>query len=261
MRALVIYLHGIEGHTSWFTNTAEYLVSCGIGTRAMDRRGSGLSKEPRGDMPSHQRLLHDVEEVIEDTFKNHKNTPIFLMANCWGAKLAAILCKRNSAVAKKITGLVLSSPAVAVKIDLPLRKKLEVLIRYLSGNRAPIDIPLKSEHFTDNPEFLPLIEADALRLRQATARFLIGGVVLTRMSANASKQIDMPMMIVQSGIDDIVDIDGVKKWIEVSPSQDKTLKIFSGAYHSLDFHREPSEYRTVLSEWLLARCKSHKERP
>ncbi len=262
MRAVLIYLHGIEGHTLWFSGTAEYLASCGILTRAVDRRGSGLSKERRGDMPNFQRLISDVEDIVEDSVKKGENTPIFLMANCWGAKLAALVCGKDSAIASKVSGLVLSSPAVAVKIDLPLIKKIEILLRFVLCNLNPIDIPLVPENFTDNPQFLSLIQTDELRLQEATARFLVGSFILTQMSARCSPQIEMPLLIVQSGIDDIVDIDGVKKWFELSPSPDKTMKIFSGARHSLDFHREPSEYRSVLSQWLLARaCRPGEAHP
>lgn len=254
--AVVIYLHGIEGHSAWFASTARYLASQGVVTRALERRGSGVSNEPRGDMPGPDRLLKDVEELIEDTVKKEKNIPIFLMANCWGAKLAALVCRAGSPTAAKLSGLVMSSPAVAVKIDLPLLKKLEIIVRYVSGSLHPIKLPLIPEHFTDNPEFLSYIQSDELRLREATARFLIGGFILTLKSAKASPEIEMPMLIVQSGVDDIVDIAGVQKWFERSPSTDKTFKLFDGARHSLDFHREPAEYRTVLLQWLSTRART-----
>lgn len=256
MKAVVIYLHGIEGHAAWFEQTACYLASIGITTRAVDRRGSGLSRERRGDASNFRRLVMDVEEVIADTVKKQENVPVFLMANCWGAKLAALVCCKSSEVARHLSGVVLSSPAVSVKVDMSIGKKIEIVLRRLFGDLAPVKLPLVPENFTDNEKYLAMIRNDELRLTHATSRFLIEGFVLTLLSGKASPSIEMPLLIVQSGIDDIVDIEGVRKWFTTCASRDKTFKIFPGVFHSLDFHREPAEYRAVLSQWLLARCSA-----
>lgn len=253
-RAVLIYLHGIEGHSLWFNDTAKFLAQQGFTTRAVDRRGSGMSKEQRGDSPNHVRLIKDVEEIILDTVKKEEKLPIFLMANCWGAKLAALVCKKQSPVSRYISGLILSSPAVAVKVDLPLMKKIEIGVRRLFGNLQPVPLPLVPENFTDNPRYLSHIRADELRLTEATSRFLVDGFILTLLSAKASPSIEMPLLIVQSGIDDIVNIDGVNVWFAKCAAPDKTMKLFRGVFHSLDFHTEPSEYRSVLCDWLKKRC-------
>ena len=253
-KAALVYLHGIEGHSSWFADTAQYLASGGVTTRAVDRRGSGLSKERRGDAASFTRLLQDVEEVIDDAIAKEGDVPVFLMANCWGAKLAALVSRKQSRVASKLAGLVLSSPAVAVKVDLPFKAKLEIALRCCLGSLKPLPIPLLPENFTDNPQFLSMIAEDKLRLTEATSRFFVAGFLLTLMSGKASPQIEMPILIVQSGIDDIVDIEGVERWFSLAASPDKTMELFSGARHSLDFHKEPAHYRATLLQWLLSRA-------
>lgn len=253
-KAVLIYLHGIEGHAAWFSETASYLAGVGVTTRAVDRRGSGLSREPRGDAANFRRLVVDVEEVIADTVKKQEDVPIFLMANCWGAKLAALVCRKASPVARYLSGVVLSSPAVSVKVDMPIAKKVEIAIRKIFGDLTPVNLPLVPENFTDNQTYLNMIRQDELRLTQATSRFLVEGFILTVLSGKASPDIEMPLLVVQSGIDDIVNIDGVQKWFSVCASPDKTMRIFQGVFHSLDFHSEPSEYRSVLSQWLLDRC-------
>lgn len=253
-KAVLIYLHGIEGHAAWFSETASHLATVGVTTRAVDRRGSGLSNEPRGDASSFRRLIADVEEVIVDTVKKQENVPVFLMANCWGAKLAALVCRKSSPVARYLSGVVFSSPAVSVKVDMPISKKIEIAIRRIVGDLTPVKLPLVPENFTDNEKYLTAIRQDELRLTEATSRFLVEGFILTVLSGKASPDIEMPLLVVQSGIDDIVNIDGVQKWFSACASSDKAIKIFPGVFHSLDFHVEPSEYRSVLSQWLLDRC-------
>lgn len=248
---VVVYMHGIEGHSLWFAHTAKELAEAGISVWALDRRGAGKSPARRGHTDSWQLLLEDGRQLISQVVERTGGQPIFLMANCWGAKVAALLAKRQDPCARLLRGLVLSSPAVAVKVDVSFREKLAIAWNFLTGNLTPLPIPLEPEHFTDNPEYLRFIEQDDLRLTHATGRFFVEGVILTILSGKAASSIDLPVLVVQAGTDRIVDEHGLDKWFAELASSDKTFKTFAGVHHSLDFDRDPAEYRRLLSQWLL----------
>lgn len=258
-RAVLVYLHGIEGHSLWIGETASYLQQQGISVHAMDRRGSGMSKEARGDLTDYKLLVDDAETVVQSLHAKSRKAPLFLMANCWGAKVAALLCSQNRTISSTISGLILSSPAISVKVDLPFSKKLQIALRFLSGNLTPIEIPLNPEDFTDNPHYLEFIRRDELRLLQATSRFFLNSQILTWLSSRAANQIAMPTLIVQAGTDSIVEHEGVKRWFKQLAATDKELRIFDGIYHSLDFHHDPLEYRGVLLDWLNRQISSNGE--
>lgn len=141
-RALVLYLHGIEGHSLWFSNTASFLQANDISILGLDRRGAGLSKEARGDMQSWQQLISDSSEILRYAHEKAGQLPLFLMANCWGAKLAALLAQEDSSDAPFLSGLIMSSPAINVKVDLTLSEKLLVVWRLITGSKKPLPIPL-----------------------------------------------------------------------------------------------------------------------
>lgn len=249
-RAVLVYLHGIEGHSLWIGETAAFLQQQGISVHAMDRRGSGMSKESRGDLTDYKLLMDDCETVLQSLHAKSRKAPLFLMANCWGAKVAALLCSRNHKISSMLSGLILSSPAITVKVDLPLSKKVLIALRFFTRNLTPIEIPLNPEDFTDNPHYLDFIRRDELRLMEATSRFFVNSQILTFLSSRSASQIDIPTLIVQAGTDSIVEHEGVKKWFNRLSSADKELRIFEGIYHSLDFHDAPTEYRNVLLNWL-----------
>lgn len=253
-KAVVLYLHGIEGHSLWFASSAKVLRSNDITVLALDRRGSGLSKEARGDVRNYKMLLDDTKAALDFASEKACGQPLFFMANCWGAKLAAILCEEQQ-LANSLSGLILSSPAIEAKVDLPLKDKLTVAWRLLSGNSAPLAIPLEIEDFTDNPEYLEFIKNDTLRLTQATARFYLNTLILTLLSKQSAEKISLPTLLVQSGIDNIVDQAGVQRWFERLKSSDKTFRVFPEAYHSLDFDRQPEAYLDLLLNWINAHCK------
>ena len=61
---VVLYLHGIEGHSQWFENTASVLNQKGITVYAPDRRGAGLNPSDHGDLSSYKSYLGDLEMII-----------------------------------------------------------------------------------------------------------------------------------------------------------------------------------------------------
>lgn len=251
-RAFVLYLHGIEGHSLWFQDTANFLREQGITTLALDRRGSGMSNEPRGDLKNWKELLDDTSLALSYAQKKAAGVPLFLMANCWGAKIAALLAENNSAESKLIDGLILSSPAIEVKVDLPLSQKLLIAWRLLVCSNAALSIPLEVKDFTDNPPYLSFISEDKLRLTQASPRFFLNTLILTMMSKKSAEKISLPTLLVQSGIDSIVDQTGVTNWFSKIKTSDKKMQIFPDAFHSLDFHSKPEPYRELLATWILS---------
>lgn len=251
--AVVFYLHGIEGHGLWFEKTALALNKKGISVYALDRRGAGSSKQLRGHAPSWKRLVADADELLAETRKRNPNLPCFLVANCWGAKvaLAAAALSNNSSLA----GLVLTSPAVCVQVDVPPLTKLMIGLSLLFGGKHSFDVPLTPEHFTDVPEYLEYIRNDSLRLTKATAAFFVESVKLTHACKSASRGLKLPILILQSGRDGIVNVEEIKKWFEGLSSTDKSLMMFPEMAHSLDFDYRAKEYQDALASWILDKSR------
>jgi acylglycerol lipase len=246
-----IYLHGIEGHGRWFEETAIKLAAQGISTYAPDRRGAGASRERRGHIEDYRRLVLDVEELIQLIRQRHPASAMFIIANCWGGKVGLVAAQN----CPELKGIVLTSPAVSVQVDVSLVTKLLIGLNYcFSGGNAYFDIPLTARHFTDNPPYLEYIARDPQRLTQATAAFFVQSLKLTRACKTAATQLRLPVLILQSGRDQIVNLKSIGSWFDSLVSADKTLKIFTSAAHSLDFELHAEEYQSLLGEWILARA-------
>ena len=251
---VVIYLHGIEGHSRWFEPTALFLNKQGITVAAIDRRGAGASKETRGDIAAYKRLVDDADELLCQIAQHYPGCPLFLAANCWGAKVGIVVAGRRD-IGKRLQGMVLTSPAVATQVVVSLGTKLRIGLDYLLGGGLHyFAIPLTVQHFTDNPAYLEFIENDQLRLTEATARFFVESLKLTRACRQAAPLLRLPVLVMQSGRDAIVQMNGLQQWFKSVGSSDKTLKIFTSAAHSLDFEADPTDYQGLLAQWIVARC-------
>ena len=249
-----LYLHGIEGHSRWIEETALALNSRGISLYALDRRGAGASKEFKGHIRDYKRMVQDVRELVAILRTRHPGRGLVLLGNCWGAKIALTVAAELEE-SGAVQALVLTSPAVSVKVDVKPIDKLLVGINYLFGTKKYFDIPLVPEHFTDNPVYLKYIEDDQLRLQHVTASFFVQSLMLTRSCKKASRKLTLPILVLQAGQDKIVRVEHVQQWFETVPSRDKTLKIFDCAAHSLDFDQDPSEYQNELGSWITNRVK------
>ncbi len=91
-RARVVCIHGIQSHGGWYEYSCRRLAEAGFEVFFLDRRGSGLNAQARGDAPNFRRLIEDVAEFLE---ARKKDSPLktFLVAISWGGKIAAGLEK------------------------------------------------------------------------------------------------------------------------------------------------------------------------
>ncbi len=259
---VVVYLHGIEGHSQWFENTAAQLNLRGITIYAPDRRGSGMNPRDRGHLLDYKVFLGDVDALLRKLSSHFAGHPIVLMANCWSAKAAAILCREDfkpvgGSAPVPLSGLVLTAPAIFTKVDFDRATKFKIGFAWIQGSYRLMQnwpIPLTPQMFTKNPPYLEFIEKDPLRLKEATTSFFVQSFFMGRQAERSAKFINLPVLLLQSGSDEIVDNPKVEQWYEQLKTTQKTMRIFPDADHSLDFDQTWfKEYTHLLSEWLLAR--------
>lgn len=259
---VVLYLHGVEGHSQWFENTASFLNQKGVTVYAPDRRGSGLNKRDRGHLSDYKVLLADIEGILRKIQVDHAGHAIILVGSCWGAKAACTIASekyepQEGGFTSALSGLVLICPALYTKVDFDLKAKLTIGYNRLMGDRRALkkwSIPVVPTMFTDNPAYLDYIEKDPLRLTEATASFFFETMRLSKLAEAAAPNIQVPLLVLQSGADQIVDVKKVEEWYDKAKSTDKTMRIFPDAYHNLDFDATWfRDYSHLLSQWILAR--------
>ena len=177
---VVIYLHGIEGHSQWFENTASILNEQGITIYAPDRRGSGMNGNLRGHLENYNILFSDLESQIRHIKRQHRGQRLILIANCWSAKLAAVFAQSNyestdRTLVPPLAGLVFNAPAIYTRVDFSLLTKLQIAVAYLLGGSSRLKywpVPLTTSMLTRNTDFLNYLDNDSLRLTKATTSFL-----------------------------------------------------------------------------------------
>jgi alpha-beta hydrolase superfamily lysophospholipase len=249
--AVVVFLHGVASHAAWFNETAVVLSAHGVAVYGPDRRGSGLSGGRRGHLARFERAISDLDEILEMVRLLHPETPVFLAASSWAAKLGVVYATDRSA---GLAGLMLLGPGLLPTVDLSLPRRVAVAVGHVVAPTARIAIPLTPEQYTATPRYRDLIGNDRLRLLAATTRFFWETLRLDRRRERASASLDLPLLVLQGEDDAMMNVPKTYAWFSQLPDIDKTYKAYPGAGHTLDFDLVVNQYRADMLDWLSARA-------
>lgn len=247
---VLVLVHGIESNSIWFRDFISHLNRQGFAIYGIDRRGSGLNEFGRGDIEDYKTFFNDIEDAIRFIGIQHPRNKIYLMGICWGGLLAV-----NYAISSniKVDGLILLSPALYRKVDFSLFKKAIARICLCLKPRMHFTIPIKDGMFTTNAKYLSLIKNDKMRLRTLSARFFNQIIKMENEMSPLNHQIEIPVLVLLAGHDDIVDNKKVEQWFGRLISKDKELRIFSDFHHVMPFEEDSRPLADFISHWAKSR--------
>jgi alpha-beta hydrolase superfamily lysophospholipase len=244
LRGRVVCIHGIQSHGGWYTASCAYLAEQGWDVSFLDRRGSGLNQEARGDTPHSRRLLLDIAEFLA-----HKGgPPPVLLAISWGGKLALALERFRPGLTR---GLVLLAPGLCPLVRPSLGQRLLIAWSRLAAPGRLFPIPLDDpELFTATPRWQAFIRDDPLSLRRATARLLVASVFLDRAARRAASGVRVPTLLLLAGRDRIIDNERTRTYFARLGSADREVIEYPQAHHTLEFEPDPTPVFADLARWL-----------
>jgi alpha-beta hydrolase superfamily lysophospholipase len=253
-----VCLHGIQSHAGWYEHSCTALSEAGYEVSFLDRRGSGVNAEARGDASSFRRLVDDVAEFLADLRSRRPITssvPIFLLGISWGGKLAGALEIMHPGL---IDGLALLCPGFQPRVRPSLRERVRIAIARLVSPSRLFPIPLSdAELFTATEKWQDFIRKDPLGLRQATARLLIESVRLDLYLRRRPEQIKIPVLLMLAEHDRIIDNGRTRRFVNQFASPDKEIFEYAGAAHTLEFEPDPNQFIADLRRWLDRHSRKH----
>jgi alpha-beta hydrolase superfamily lysophospholipase len=250
IKDVIVYLHGIESNSGWFSPLASRLNEKGFTLYGLDRRGSGLNKEDRGDIGDYNVFLHDIDDALNFIRVQNIGKKIYLMGICWGALLAVNYIAKKKSV---IDGLILLSPAIYRKVNFNFCIKTIAKVCHIVNPMICFKIPIKDRMFTSNRRYLDFIKDDKMRLRSLTSRFFSEILKMEDDLSPVNHRISTPILVLLAGHDEIVDNDKVKKWFERLESSDKTIKVFGNFHHVMPFEENSDLLIDFMTDWVRER--------
>jgi alpha-beta hydrolase superfamily lysophospholipase len=249
-RGILVFLHGIQSHGGWYEYSCTKFSDQGYGVYFLDRRGSGMNAQERGDAPGFRRLVDDIAEFLTALPRTaaRGRLPVFLAGISWGGKLAAALERRHPGL---IEGLILMCPGYYPKVRPTIWQRLGIFFSRLFRPRKLFPIPLNDpELFTASPNWQQFLRDDPMRLHLATARLLIESLRLDGYLSFAPKYVHVPTLLLLAGEDRIIRNEPTRDFVGKFATQDKTMIEYPGAHHTLEFEPNPDLFIADMLAWL-----------
>ncbi len=247
--ARIVAIHGIQSHGGWYERSCQFLSDSGFPVYFLDRRGSGLNEEARGDTPGFRRLLSDIAEFIESLKEENQAKKTFLLAISWGGKIATAFQRRYPGLCD---GLALLCPGFYPSVGPSLGGRLRILFSRLIRPRRLFPVPLSEPTlFTETPRWLEFLKEDELSLRKATARFFVESVRLDMYLRWVPKHVKVPVLMMLAEKDRIIQNEPTRKLLDRFASEDRTLIEYPGAHHTLEFEENPEPFLHDLRDWFV----------
>ncbi len=245
-RPPVVLTHGLQSHSGWFAQSAAFLAGLGHPAYALDRRGSGLSQAPRGDVKDFEAWAEEILAVVEEARRRHGAGQVYLVGHCFGAIPAAVFAGSHPELVK---GLVLTTPGLHTRTSVTVGQALRIFFSASGKRDYYLPVPLETQWFSELPEFEAFVAGDPLALRAATGD-LYWQIHRARRAVAEPGGLRMPLWMGLAGEDPIADNGANEAWFLRVPSPRKTLVRYEDARHVLEFSPVRERFFGDLAAWL-----------
>lgn len=246
LRGVVLLVHGLGEHAGRYDELAQRLNSWGFAVRGYDQYGHGESGGVRGGLPSDNRLVEDLADVLSSTRKRmDAGLPLILLGHSLGGLVAARLVALGLV---PVDGLVLSSPA----FDPGLNAIQQLLLAVLPAIAPDLRVRngLDPTWISHDPKVVQAYRQDKLvhdRISGRLARFIADGgpAVLA-----AAPKWQVPTLLLYAGADKLVSPRGSAAFAQAAPARTVTAHCFEDLYHEIFNELEPEPVYARLQQWL-----------
>lgn len=251
VRGVVLIVHGLGEHAWRYDHVAERLNSWGFAVRAYDQFGHGESMGQRGALPSADRLLSDLSEVVDESrFRMSSSTPLILLGHSMGGLVAA---RFVSLGLRPVQALVLSSPALDPGLN-PFQKLLLAVLPRLAPDLR-VGNGLNADYISHDPAVVAAYKADPLVHDRISARLAVFIAENGPATIAAAPAWAVPTLLLFAGADKLVNPRGSRSFVQAAPPGVVASHCFEGLYHEIFNELAPQREQVFaeLQRWLDAR--------
>jgi alpha-beta hydrolase superfamily lysophospholipase len=254
-RGVIVIVHGLAEHGGRYAETAAFFAARGWAVLAGDLRGHGRSPDPAGRRVHVGRFsdfFHDVDAFLGAARTACPGLPIFLLGHSMGGLIAISYVLRNSS---GLGGAVVSSPALDAHPEFRPPLLLRLLVGLLSRLAPRMLFPsdLDTSALSRDPEVVRAYLDDPLVSSKVSARFYSEMMAAMQRVREQADALAIPMLLMQSGADRLVDPDAPARWATSAPPGRIEFVRWEGFYHEMFNEPEKGAVRERTLDWLNTR--------
>lgn len=245
-RAGLLMVHGLGDHSGRHAQTARILAGKGVTVLAPDLRGHGRSPGRRGDAPSMEVLLSDLDAGVDALRSSAGDElPRFLFGHSLGGLMALLYAMDRSL--PDLEGLLVCAPWVATRAQVPGWKELlgRILARIAPG--VTLSTGMEPRALSRDPEWIRAWREDPLVHDRISARLyrMVGGAQ-ERVRAGG---LNLPSLFLVPEDDPLVDSGATR---ELAEREGADLRTFPGFRHEPFGEVGREAFFQAVSRWISA---------
>ncbi len=230
--ATVVLLHGANEHGARYPVLIQRLTDAGYRVIAPDQRGHGKSEGQRGNVDRFERLLEDIEAVLDEPAVGGGTRPVRVIGYSTGGLVATEFALRRPA---RTSALIVAAPAFGTGSGVPWPAL--VATRVLARVAPSVGLVRMNPHAmsTDPAEAAAyLVDPDVYHGR---VRAGLVGAATARMRDLPARigRLSAPLLVLHGGRDQHASLTASRRILAAAGSADKTLIEYPSARHDL-FH-------------------------
>lgn len=249
LRGVVLLVHGLGEHAGRYDRVARQLNDWGFAVRGYDQYGHGESGGPRGGLPTDDRLLDDLTDIVDSTrARMNPKTPLILLGHSMGGLVAG---RFVSLAIRPVEALVMSSPALDPGLNAVQKILVAVLPKVAPNLRVGNGVD--ASFLSHDPAVVAAYRADKLvhdRISGRLARFIAEGGPATVARAPGWK---VPTLLMYAGADKLLNPAGSRAFAAAAPKQVVSARCFETLYHEIFNELQSAPVFAELKQWLDAR--------
>lgn len=246
--AMVVMVHGLGGHSDLFGNVVKTLAPQGYHLYALDLRGNGRSPGKRGHINRWLDFRHDLNSFWQYIIPQCPNLPQFMVGHSLGGTIVLDYVLHSP---QTLEGIIVSNPAIGVVGVSPLKFFLGKLFSQIWSTFSQ-STGISLEKSVHDPALIAHYKQDSLRHDLGTARLATEYIATTNWIKAHGNELNVPLLMLQSGLDTISPLESSHRFFENVPVGDKTWKEYPQSYHEIYDDLEHHQVLADLSEWLKA---------
>jgi acylglycerol lipase len=232
----VVLAHGYAEHSGRYEHVGAAFADAGYTTWALDHTGHGQSEGERGSIGSIPSAVADLDAFVDLITADG---PVFLVGHSMGGLIATAYAEDHQ---DRLTGLVLSGPALAVNEQLAALAELEEIPEI---SLAPL--------VSRDPAVVAAYENDPLNYLGPMPRSMFTVFADIQKVRARLSEITVPVLVMHGGSDGLVPPVASEDVASSVSSSDVTLDIRPGLYHEIFNEPEQAEVIATVVDWIRAR--------
>ena len=233
-RPLIVWIHGFAEHSMRYLDIIQFFSKAGYSSLAYDCRGHGRSEGKRAYVRDFDDYFNDLDSVLGHYRGELKGRKIFFIGHSMGGLTLSRYLEQLNNPPYDLRAAILSSPFFGVYKEPNIAEKVSSKI--LSNVYPHIMFPtgLNSNDLSHDLKVVKAYENDPLVFSSTTPAWFESVVRQHELVMSEAHRIKVPLHILFSGCDKIVDPSKTKQFYELLPDNiEKSLTEYDELFHEI----------------------------